>query len=230
MVRGVGTAGRLATKRTTDDDWSFVRRLTPVVSSFMRQVVTPPTMVRRRMADDVRRIERVSFHVHVVDVSNQWNDDTGEEEEEEEKEGAAVGDAAAGDAAADKAVQSTRRKRKRRRKKRKESLRKLRFDMNSFKQQVSSLRAPDQEFSFTFQRVDMSDDPSLASAYYTSMRHSVVPDVRRRTLSSSQDEASSAANKYDVKGKKKKILPGHEACRVPGRGEAPLLAVLAASH
>ena len=79
MVRGGGTAKRSAMK--DDDDWTFVRHLTPVVSSFMRQVVTPPTRARRRVAKDVRRVERVSFHVHVIDVSNQWNDGTGEEEE-----------------------------------------------------------------------------------------------------------------------------------------------------
>lgn len=57
VVRGGGTAKRSAMK--DDDDWTFVRHLTPVVSSFMRQVVTPPTRARRRVAKDVRRVESI---------------------------------------------------------------------------------------------------------------------------------------------------------------------------
>ena len=144
-------------------EWYNVRRLTPIISSFMRHVVTPPTTLRavagRKNARNARRIERVSFHVHVVDILNQWNDGSGESTHQ------------------DPTNVETNMKNERNQKNRKKSGRTLQFDLKSFKRQITKLRAPDQEFSFTFQRISLNDDPVLASAYYTALRFAVEPTL-----------------------------------------------------
>ena len=79
---------------------------------------------------DVRRIERVSFHVHLVNVNGRMS--FGKE----------------GRATTTSSVLGG-------------------FDLALFKRQISQLRAPDQEFSFTFQHVNLNDDPALAMAYHS---------------------------------------------------------------
>ena len=143
-------------------EWYNIRRLTPIVSSFMRHVVTPPTQLvsveEIQHAKKFRRTERISFHIHVVDVLNQWNDGTGEQTITKDKD-------------------KKKNKKKKNKNRNQKKSRTLQFDMKSFKRQITQLRAPDQEFSFTFQRMSLNDDAALASAYYTSMRYSVQPTL-----------------------------------------------------
>ena len=155
--------------------WSKIRRLTPIVSSFMRHVVTPPTTLHTtrtiKEAKRMRRVERVSFHIHLVDVVNQWNDGSGEEVN------SMAGENNNNNNNNNNNKKNTRSTRKRKTNDNKDSTRTVQFDLRSFKRQVAALRAHDQEFSFTFQRVSLNDDSALASAYYSSMRFAVEPTL-----------------------------------------------------
>ena len=52
------------------------------------------------------------------------------------------------------------------------------LDIEAFKLQLLSLRLPQQHFTFTTHRINMYDDPGLALAFSTSMRHAVLPTLR----------------------------------------------------